>query len=200
MNRNTKGQIARASAALAALAVVSTPGLAFAETDSASIMIPKLSEFIPALVAFIIIWIVGAKVAWPSILAMMEKRQNKIADDLAEAEKSRSEAAAQLEQRKAEVVEIERKADELIAQATKEAEAQRAAIVAQAQREAAEIIAKAEDAVKSERHKAMIELSTSVVDLSVEIAGKIIGNALSVEQQRELAQKYLQEVGTNDDH
>ena len=46
----------------------------------------------------------------------------------------------------------------------------------------------------------MIELSGSVVDLSVEIAGKIIGNELTEDQQRDLAEKYLKEVGKpNDD-
>ena len=50
--------------------------------------------------------------------------------------------------------------------------------------------------MSSERHKAMIELSGSVVDLSVEIASKIIGNDLTEEQQRRLAEKYLAEVGT----
>ena len=43
----------------------------------------------------------------------------------------------------------------------------------------------------------MIELSASVVDLSVEIASKIIGEALSEDDQRRLAEKYLEEVSTN---
>ena len=71
-----------------------------------------------------------------------------------------------------------------------------ARILAKAQKEAVDIIAKAHGAVSSERHKAMIELSGSVVDLSVEIASKIIGNDLTEEQQRRLAEKYLAEVGT----
>ena len=58
----------------------------------------------------------------------------------------------------------------------------------------ADVIAKAHGAVDSERHKAMIELSGSVVDLSVEIATKIIGNDLTEDQQRKLAEKYLAEV------
>ena len=44
----------------------------------------------------------------------------------------------------------------------------------------------------------MIELSSSVVDLSVEIATKIIGDSLSEEDQRRLAEKYLAEVGSSD--
>jgi F-type H+-transporting ATPase subunit b len=46
----------------------------------------------------------------------------------------------------------------------------------------------------------MIELSGQVVDLSVEIAGKIIGEALDEEEHRELVKKYLSEMGSlNDD-
>ena len=37
-----------------------------------------------------------------------------------------------------------------------------------------------------------------MVDLSVEIASKIIGNDLSEAEQRKLAEKYLAEVGTSD--
>ncbi|HJB55141.1 MAG TPA: ATP synthase F0 subunit B, partial [Candidatus Olsenella avistercoris] len=75
---------------------------------------------------------------------------------------------------------------------------ERARILAKAQHEAADVIAKAHGALESERHKAMIELSSSVVDLSVEIATKIIGDSLSEEDQRRLAEKYLAEVGSSD--
>ena len=84
-----------------------------------------------------------------------------------------------------------------MAKAKREAEEERSRILAKAQKEAVDIIAKAHGAVNSERHKAMIELSGSVVDLSVEIASKIIGNDLTDEQQRRLAEKYLTEVGTS---
>ena len=50
--------------------------------------------------------------------------------------------------------------------------------------------------IDAERAKAVVELSGQVVDLSVEIAGKIIGDALNEQQQRELAIKYLSEVGS----
>ena len=45
----------------------------------------------------------------------------------------------------------------------------------------------------------MVELSDSVVDLSVEIAGKIIGDSLDEAGQRKLAEKYLEEVGSLND-
>jgi F-type H+-transporting ATPase subunit b len=87
-----------------------------------------------------------------------------------------------------------------MAEAKHDAEVMRADMIAKAQEESQAIIAKAHDVIDAERAKAMAELSGSVVDLSVEIASKVIGNGLDVEQQRALAIKYLAEVGSlNDD-
>ncbi|HIZ17983.1 MAG TPA: F0F1 ATP synthase subunit B [Candidatus Olsenella stercoravium] len=190
-----------AHAGVVAGVVMGTPALALAEESAVGpdILIPKPAELIPALIAFIIILLVLAKLVWPSVLDMMEKRQQKIQDDLDAAERSKIKAAEEAKSYEAKILEAHHEADAIVAKAKKEAEEVRSAVLAKAQREAADIIAKAHGAVDSERHKAMIELSSSVVDLSVEIASKIIGNDLSVEEQRKLAEKYLAEVGTPDE-
>ena len=193
MKSTTRGQLARAGAAIA-VAAAGMPTAALAEGVGADILIPKPAEFIPALIAFLIIWIVLAKLVWPQVLSMMDKRQEKIQEDLDAAEKSRLDAAESAKSYEQKIVEAHQQADEIISKAKKEAEEERSAILAKAQKEAADVIAKAHGAVDSERHKAMIELSGSVVDLSVEIATKIIGNDLTEDQQRKLAEKYLAEV------
>ena len=182
-----------------ALAYFAAPAVALAETPSgADILLPKPAEFIPALIAFLIIWFVLAKLAWPSILGMMEKRQQKIQDDLDAAEQARREAETNAEAYQTKIADAEREAEEIRAAARREAEEKRIEILAAAQKEAAATIAKAKDAVANERKKAMIELSGQVVDLSVEIASKIIGNDLSQDAQRRLAERYLQEVTAPD--
>ena len=193
MKCTNRGQLARAAAAIA-VAAATVPAPALAEGVGADILIPKPAEFIPALIAFLVIWIVLAKLVWPQVLTMMDKRQEKIQEDLDAAEKSRLDAAESARAYEQKIVEAHQQADEIISKAKKEAEEERSAILAKAQKEAADVIAKAHGAVDSERHKAMIELSGSVVDLSVEIATKIIGNDLSEAQQRKLAEKYLAEV------
>ena len=189
-----------ARAGVASGVILATPAVALAEESAVGpdILIPKMAEFIPALIAFIIIWVILAKLVWPPVLEMMEKRQQKIQDDLDAAERSKIEAAEEAKRYEAKILDAHHEADAIVAKAKKEAEEVRSAVLAKAQREAADIIAKAHGAVDSERHKAMIELSSSVVDLSVEIASKIIGNDLSVEEQRKLAEKYLAEVGKSD--
>lgn len=193
MKSTTRGQLARVGAAIA-VAVAGMPTAALAEGVGPDILIPKPAEFIPALIAFLVIWIVLAKLVWPQVLSMMDKRQEKIQEDLDAAEKSRLDAAESAKSYEQKIVEAHQQADEIISKAKKEAEEERSAILAKAQKEAADVIAKAHGAVDSERHKAMIELSGSVVDLSVEIATKIIGNDLTEDQQRKLAEKYLAEV------
>ena len=193
MKFTTRGRIVGAGAAIAA-AVAAVPTTALAESVGADILIPKPAETIPMLVAFLIIVIILGKFAWPQIVKMMEKRQAKIQADLDAAEKSRIEAAEYAKTAEASIDAAHLEAEEIVAQAKKEAEGERAAILAKAQKESAELIAKSRGAIESERHKAMVELSSSVVDLAVEIAAKIIGDGLSEDQQRTLAEKYLAEV------
>ena len=189
-----------ARAGVAGGVILATPAVALAEESAVGpdILIPKMAELVPALIAFLVILAVMAKLVWPSVLEMMEKRQQKIQDDLDAAERSKIEAAEEAKNYEAKILDAHHEADAIVAKAKKEAEEVRSAVLAKAQREAADIIAKAHGAVDSERHKAMIELSSSVVDLSVEIASKIIGNDLSVEEQRKLAEKYLADVGLSD--
>lgn len=201
MNINIKGlsRIVGASAATVAASVFA-PTLALAEMPSGpDLLLPKPAEFIPALIAFLVIWFVLAKLAWPSILGMMEKRQKKIQDDLDSAAESKAKAAEEAKGYEQTIRDAHKEADKIVAQAKREAEEERSQILAKAQREASDIITKSHGAVESERKKAMIELSSSVVDLSVEIASKVIGNELSEGQQRKLAEKYLAEVSVPDE-
>lgn len=197
MNSNTKrcGLVG----VITALAVL-IPTPAFAEAPSGpEILLPKMAEFIPALIAFLIIWVVAAKFVWPSVLGMMDQRQQKIQGDLDAAAAEKASAVKEHQEYQAQIANAQNEADEIIAEAKGQAEAERARILAKAQEEAAATVAKARDAVSSERRKALAELSDSVIDLSVEIAGKIIGNSLSDSDQRKLVEKYLMEVGGGHD-
>lgn len=190
-----------AALGLAATGVLATPSLALAEESAvgASILIPKPAEFIPALIAFAIIWAVLAKLVWPQVLGMMEKREAKIRGDLDSAERSKVEAAEKAKSYDQMIAEAHGEAEGIVAQARKDASKERAAMLAKAQGEVADTISKAHGAIEMERHKAAIELSGSVADLSVEIAAKILGNDLSVEEHRRLAEKYLAEVSLRDE-
>lgn len=199
MNTNKLGFLKPAAAAGALCAGLQFAAPAPAYAAGADILLPKPAEFIPALIAFLIIWVIMAKMAWPMIIKILDERQEKIQSDLDEAAKIRLDADDAKAAYYGLLEEADRRADEVLAEAKRDAEVLRADMLAKAQRESQAIIAKAHDVIDAEREKAMAELSSSVVDLSVEIASKVIGDALDVEQQRALAIKYLSEVGSLDE-
>lgn len=196
MNTNKLGLVRSAAAmsgvALATMAVA--PSTAFAA--GADILLPKPAEFLPALIAFLVIWLILAKLAWPAIIKVLDAREEQIASDLKAAEDAKAKAEKSAQEGKERISAAEREAADIIAAAKREAEEERSKIIAEAQGSAVSIIAKAHDAIDAERKKAMTELSGQVVDLSVEIASKIIGDALDEEEEHRLAEKYLMEVGS----
>ena len=85
MKNNKNTMIRRATVPFVALVVagIAVPNYAFAsEAVDASILIPKPSEFIPALIAFLVIWVLFAKFLWPTVLENLDARQKKIQEDL----------------------------------------------------------------------------------------------------------------------
>ena len=184
-----------ASVAVLASALSPTAALAEETVSGVDLLIPKMGEFIPALIGFVVIWVVLAKFAWPQILGNMEKREAKIAGDIQAAEHDRAEAAAQLEDYKAKLASARRDADAIVEEARNSAQQAQARIVDDATRQASDIIARGRETVESERRAAMVDLTGSIADLSVNAAEKIIDKNLDAESQRKLVEKYLDEVG-----
>lgn len=182
----------------AAAAALAAPSLAFAEEAGLNILIPKMSEFIPALIAFLIIWAVLAKFAWPAVTGMLDKRQETIKNNLDEAEAARIEAQRSLEEYKKQLADARRESAAIIDDARRAAEQVKADITAQAQTQADEMIAKAKKSIEKEKLAAIADLQSSVADISVAVAGRFIGEELSDGDKRKLIEKYVAEAGTLD--
>ena len=181
------------------LVAVPTVALAEEERSGIALLVPTLAEFIPACIAFIIILIICYKLLWPTVLGMMDAREKAIQDDLDAAAAERARAEESVVKAEKTIADAQRQAADIVSQAHREADAERAEVLAKAQRDAAATIAKGKEAVESERSRAVAELSASVVDLSVDIAGKIVGQDLSDEEHLQLAGKYLLEVVADDE-
>ena len=192
MNLSSQKSAIALSASAAALLM---PVSAFAEDGAAGadILIPKMAEFIPALIAFLIIWIVLAKVALPGIMKTMEERGKKIEESLDEAEKTKQEAIAKRAESDSIVTDARRQAADIVLEARKDAESERARIIEAAHKEAEEIIAKAHTTVEDERKSIYAGAASSIADLSVAVATKIVGEALEDEtEQKKLIEFYSQ--------
>lgn len=193
-------QINRATVAAAISSfVLAVPAQAFAEESSnkAEILIPKMAEFIPALIAFLIIWVVLAKFAWPQILSMMDERGKRIQESLDEAETTKKKAIASRKEYDELVTDARRKSADIVLEARKDAEAERARIIEAAHKEAEDIIAKAHANAEDERNAIYAAAAASIADLFVSVASKIVGETLDQDgEQRRLIERYVKEAGS----
>lgn len=162
----------------------------------ASALIPKMAEFIPAVLAFFIVFMVLSKFAWPAISDMLEKRADTIRESLEKAEAAKVEAERLLAEYKETMAEARKESATILAQAKQAAEATRTEATAKAQVEYDAMLTKAREAIVGEKNAAIAELQASVARISVAVAGKLIGSELSTEDHLKVVEKYVSEAGS----
>lgn len=178
---------------------VAFPALAFASEEGSSgvgAVLPDMAEFLPMLVAFIVLWIILAKFGWPMFEAMLDKREKSIKDSLEKSEQARIESERVLTEYDQRLEDAKAQAAQIVVDAKKTGEAVKSDITAQAQTEAAAMIEKAHAAIEAEKKAAVAELQGSVVDLSLAVASRLIGQDLSDEEHRKIVERYVNEAGS----
>ena len=187
--------------------LLALPTLAFASEEVAEDggilsklgpLLPNLGEFIPMAIGFLILLFVLGKFAWPVITGMLDKRVNTIKESLEKSEAARIESERLLEEYKAQLDEAKKQAAQIVADAKLAGENARAEINQQAKEQAEGIIARATANIEAEKKAAIAQLQGSVADLSVSVAGRLIGNDLSDKEHRKIIERYLMEAGNFD--
>jgi F-type H+-transporting ATPase subunit b len=185
------------------------PVLAFAEEHAAeashdsgggglSLLLPNALEFIPMLISFLFLFIVLSKLAWPMIIGMLNNRVETIKGNMDAAEESRVETARLLEEQRVLLNEARTQASQILNEARVTAEANRVEIEAQAARQAEIVLARARETIENEKNQAMLELRQSVADLTVTLAGRLIGNDLNEMEHRRIIEYYVTQAGNLD--
>jgi F-type H+-transporting ATPase subunit b len=146
------------------------------------------------LVVFGLLLFILKKWAWPPMLAAVEAREKALADQLAEAERNRAEAAELLAQHQKLLAEGRTAAHALLAEARTVADKERALAMEKTRQEQEELIERARRDIVAERDRAVTELRREAVDLSLAAASKLIEKRLDSEGDRQLVQEYLASV------
>jgi F-type H+-transporting ATPase subunit b len=161
-------------------------------------IIPLGVELYVNLIAFGVLFVLLWKFAFPPITKMLDQRADTIRESLEKAEQTRVDAERLLDEYKIQMAEARLEAAKVIDQGRKVGETMQVEILAKANAEAAAIVAKAREDIQAEKRAAMAELQASVADLSVAVAGKVIGTSLSDAEHRKLIESYVAEVGRLD--
>ena len=194
MNATVSKYVRNCTSGVLAFAAASAvcPMSAFAAESGAGIeaILPQMEEFIPMLVAFIILWIVLAKFGWPLFEGMLEKRENTIKTNLEKAEEARQESERLLVEYQEQLEGAKSLAQNMLNNAQKSGEALEKEIADRA------MIEKAKVAIEAEKRAAMKELQDSMADTSIAVASRLIGEDFSDEEHRKLIERYVKEAGS----
>ena len=164
-------------------------------SSGAALLLPAPEELVAGIIAFAIIFLVVWKFALPALQATLEKRQDAVRTDLEAAEKAKLEAESLLVDYRAQVAGAKNEASDIVSEARDAGESVKADIIARAETEAEQIKARAGEEVDSDRERAAADLRRQVADLSIDVAEKVVGSSLDDDAQRDLVDRYIDELG-----
>lgn len=136
-----------------------------------------------------------AKFAWGPILTGIEAREKRIEGDIADAEKSRTEAKALLDGYNAKLGNVEAEMAALREKGRAEAEVLRADLLAKAEADAKERTARAVREIELASVQALEEIRREAVTIGMAVASKVVGRSVDGEDQQRLAHEVVQRLG-----
>lgn len=158
-------------------------------------LVPHTSELIAGTIAFTLLFLVLRSKVVPMFEKAYAARTEAIESGIERAEKAQAEAASALVQYTDQLS----KAQEESQAIREEARIQGAAIIeelrAKAQEDAARILANAHASIAAEREQAITSLRNEVGALAVELASKIVGEALDDQaRQSRIVDRFLEDL------
>ena len=127
--------------------------------------------------------------------AFLEKRRQKIANDLETAKNSKEDAVALKAEYEDRLKAINKEAEQIMDEARKKAKKQEAEILAEAREEAGRILERANKEIDLERKKALEDVKTEIVSIAAMMAGKAVAASMDVRIQDSLIEETLKEMG-----
>src|SRR5258705_7235769 len=155
------------------------------------LLTPALGLIIWTLLAFLVVFFILKKYAFPAIVGGLKKREETIAESLATAEKIKAEMA----QMKTENESLLAKAREERGQMLKEARETKDKIINEAKEqskiEANKIITEAQAAINTQKMAAITEVKNQIGKLVIEVTEKVLRKELSNKEAQEAHIKEL---------
>ena len=149
------------------------------------LLTPEFGLLIWTLLAFLIVFFILKKLAWPAIIKGLRDRENSITDSLATAQKVKEEMAMMKSENEA----LLAKAREERALMLKEARETKDRIISeakeQAKAEASKIVTEAQAAINAQKMAAITEVKNQVGKLVIEVSEKVLRKELGNKEAQE---------------
>lgn len=149
------------------------------------------------IVNLLILFLLLRRFLFKPVTAIMDKRTQLVREELDAAKQSMDEADSLKEKYASELGEAQKEAVRITAAAKKRADKESAEIIAQAKNDASDIITEAHKSVERERREAVDAAKEQIASLAVMAAAQVLAKNIDENDNLELAQQLLSEVGAD---
>jgi len=157
-------------------------------------LIPDIRVLIVQALGFLLVLMVFKMFLFKPIMDILDARRSEIEGQFDSAEEKRKQAEELKAQYEKSLEAIDDEMRSKIAQAVKEGQAMRDEIIVDSRAKADDILAKAQAEIMREKEMALVELKTTVADLTINAAGKLIDRELDDAKHRELISQFIGEL------
>lgn len=157
---------------------------------------PAWSPFVWTWLIFIGLVLVLRKFAWKPLLAAVEGREQRIADSLKKAEEIQRAAADIAARQEAALAEAQAKAKAVLDEARAQSEDYRKRELERAKADSDAFLDRAKKEIGLEENRVRDALRREVVEITLEVASKVLERNVTAEDDRRLADRLLSEVKT----
>lgn len=159
----------------------------------------RIGDMFAQLFFFLLLLFLLRKYAWGPLMSIMEEREKHVANEIEEAERSRKEAEVAAAEAVTQLRQTRQEAQSIIEEARNTGVEQQDQIVKLAHEEAERIREVTLAEIQDEKEKAIQALQDQVGSLSVLIASKVIEKEISAQDQEQLINEYIKEVGESNE-
>ena len=149
------------------------------------LLTPSFGLLIWTLLAFLIVFFILKKFAWPAIVGGLKKREQTIAESLATAERVKGEMAQLKNENEALLATAREERGKLLKEARETKDRIISEAKEQAKNEANKIILEAQVAINAQKMAALTEVKNQVGKLVIEVSEQVLRKELSNKQAQE---------------
>ncbi len=155
----------------------------------------NLQDMIMVLVSTALIILFAKHFFWDKIIALIEKRQALIQENIDSSVAIKAEAIDLKSQYDEKMKHAGQDAHQIIETARSSANEQKQEILAQAENEANRLKEKAQEDIERDRLKAEAQLKNAISDVAIEAAKKLVNKEMDDQTQRKFVDDFIAEVG-----
>ncbi|MFW6256566.1 MAG: F0F1 ATP synthase subunit B [Bacillota bacterium] len=151
-------------------------------------------NFFLQLLNFLVLMFLLKKFLYQPIIQLLDKREEKINNELDEAARRKKEAQEKKQKYEAQIQGARSEAQDIVQKAERRGKKRAREIIDEAREDAENIKQNKLEEIEQAQRDAARQLRDYAADLSIQAAGKLLQEQLDEEQQRELVTRYIEEL------